>query len=314
VLDAFFDSTGLSRGSPVRPNESHLLEKGTKVFRYGYVGEPYKFVLNPRDGCIEPAITISRTPNNYWITSAEVAIGPWLHGDRLARAEIKAIPDFLAKMSRFVEDMTAAPFDAFHARVCRLDVAIDLMMHEADIPSFVDARRKLVLAKYNRNLINDTTLSFDVKGKERNQRKHIYGRQQKMRDKKETPEIIKAAAGILRAEAQYKNNRAVTDLAKSLKLPNHDALTILTQSTADIVIAKVLKLFQLDSALQGKRVSVEDFYTAYGPAVASRLVNHLHLKRQFGTEYYNFPVLKTTRSAFKRYDKMCAQVGLLSLE
>ncbi len=135
-----------------------------------------------------------------------------------------------------------------------------------------------------------------------------------MRDKKEAPEIIKAAAGILRAEAQYKNNRAVTNLAKSLKLPDHDALTILTQATADTVIAKVFKLFQLDSALQGKSASIQDIYAVYGPVVAPRLVNHLHLKRQFGTEYHNLSFLKTTRSAFKRYNKMCAQVGLLSLE
>ncbi len=115
-------------------------------------------------------------------------------------------------------------------------------------------------------------------------------------------------------ETQHKDNTAVSNLAKSLKYPNHNANYILTRETSEKVIEKAMKLLNLESLLNESGSTLETLALNFDSAMPLTLAGHLLFKARYGIDYDKLPFINLSEATIKKYDRECAKTGCLSLE
>ena len=165
------------------------------------------------------------------------------------------IQRFLVDLSDFVRFKTGIRFDACLERTTRLDITRDFEIGESKVLTIIKELCNIDLPKYNRRPFNHTSVSFENKGKVKNKKYLIYSKYQECLDNNASETEIELAKGILRLEIQHKDNRAVSNLAKSLKLPNHKAGRIITRETSEKVIGDAMRLLNLESLLNNQSES-----------------------------------------------------------
>lgn len=310
-----FDTVAISRTFARPPNVDLLVENGCKPFYSKYSGEVDKLVLNGEVGAKEPRLTISPSPNGLWILRAEVSIGAWLHGSNLFLPDENDLNRFFPDLSQFVELKTGIPFDAHNERTTRLDVTRDFILTESRVMGVLNELKNLVIPKYHCKPIDNKTVVFENKGRDKNKRIIIYSKYHDLIDKKASETEIERARGILRLEIEHKNNRAVSNLSGSLKIPYQYANRMITRETSEAVIEKAMKLLSLDSILNNQSKSkLETLALEYPSSMPLTLAGHLLFKQQFGAEYYKLPFINLKAETVKEYERKCAKTGTLSLE
>lgn len=259
-------------------------------------------------------MTISESPKAFWIIKAEVSIPDWLHGSNLFLPDENDMKVFFNRLSQFVGDNTGIRFNADSERVTRVDITRDFQTGEAKVMSKIAALKQIRLAKYDWRPINDTGIYYVNRGKKKNKKYSVYSKYHDLTDKNRSIEELELAKGILRLEIQHKENTAVSNLAKSLKYPNHNANYILTRETSEKVIQKAMKLFPFESMPESQNSSNENLFNSYDSLTAYRLTGHLYLKSIYGVNYSELPFIKVSERTVKKYDKECVKADVLSLE
>lgn len=309
-----FDTVAISRTFARSPDIDLLVKNGCKPFYSKYDGEPYKLVLNGLNGAKEPRLTISKSPKALWIIKAEVSIGSWLFGSNLFLPDEKDINNFYLSLSDFVRYKTGIRFEAHLERTTRLDATRDFQIGESRVLSVLKELNNVDIPKYNRKPVNNTGVYFENKGKSKNKKYSIYSKYHDFLDKNASETELELAKGLLRLEVEHKDNRAVTNLAKSLKMPNHNAHCIMTRQTSEKVLDDAMKILNLEVLLNESNSKLENLAVSFDSSKPLTLAGHLLYKNKYGNNYGELPFINLSENTIKKYDRECAKAGVLSLE
>lgn len=295
------------------PDIQLLIEKGCRVFKTKD-GEPYKVVLNGKPGAKEPRLTITRSQKGFWRLQAEVSIGAWLFNSNLFLPNENDLERFVADLSDFIFYKIGIRFDVRIERTTLLDVTQDFNVGESRVIPTIKGFTNLMIPKYDRRTFNDTSVYFENKGKVKNKIYKIYSKFHERLDNNAKPEELELAKGLIRLEIHHGDNRAVANLAKSLKLPNHKAQYMLTPQTSEAVIERAMKLLNFDLVLNNQfNSNLETLAINFDSSMPLILAGHLAYKEEYGAEYYELPFLNLKKATVKQYERMCAKTGTLSL-
>lgn len=310
-----FDTVAISRTFVRPPITDLLVENGCKPIHSRYNGEVYKLVLNGQEGAKEPRLTISSSPKGYWIIKAEVSIGAWLHDSNLFLPDENDLKRFFPDLSQFVTNKTGIRFDAYSERTTRLDVTRDFFLTESLVMSILKELKNVTIPKYHCKPIDNKTVYFENIGKDKNKRLKIYSKYHDFIDKKASETEIELAKGILRLEVEHKNNRAVSNLSGSLRIPYHFANRMITRETSEAVIENAMRMLSLDSILNNQSKSkLEKLALNFNSSMPLTLAGHLVFRNQFGADYHELPFINIKKETVRKYDRLCAKTGTLSLK
>lgn len=309
-----FDTVAISRTFARPPDVDLLVRNGCKPFFSKYTGEPYRLVLNGKEGAKEPRLTISKAPTGYWIIKAEVSIGAWLFGSNIFLPNEKDMNNFFPELSDFVRYKTGIRFNAYLERTTRLAVTRDFSIGESRVLSVLKELNNVHIPKYNRKPVNNTGVYFENKGKDKNKKYSIYSKFHDLLSKNANETELELAQGLLRLEVEHKNNRAVANLAKSFKMPNHNANLILTREVSETVIESAMALLNLEPLLRDTDCRLERLARNFDSAKPLTLAGHLLYKAKFGLDYGKLPFINLSEATIKKYERECAKTGTLSLE
>lgn len=309
-----FDTVGISKTFARSPDVDLLVRNGCQPFFSKYDGEPYKLALNGDVGAKEPRLTISKSPKGFWILKTEVSIGAWMFGSNLFLPDEKDIKQFFPMLSDFVRYKTGINFDARRERVTRADPTRDFQVSESKVLSILKELNNVEIPKYNRKSVNNTGVYFENKGKIKNKKYSIYSKYHDLLDKKADETEIELAKGILRFGIEHKDNRAVTNLSKSLKLPNHNANQVLTSKVSEKIISDAMNLFAFEVLINRDDSTLEKLAQTFDSSKPLTLAGHLLYKAKFGLDYGKLPFINLSEDTIKKYERECAKTGILSLE
>jgi len=294
------------------PNIELMVENGCKPFFRN--GEVYKLALNGKPNSKEPRLTITRSRDDYWRLQAEVSIGAWLYGSNLILPNETALQHFFDDLTNYILFKTGAHFDVRDKRVVVLDITRDFQLAESQVPVVLKSLGGIEIPKYDRIAYNNSSVYFVNKGKIKNKFYKFYSKEADCIDKGSTKEETERAKGKLRLEIHHGDNRAVSNLRKSLKLTYHNAARIITPETSEWVINSAMKLFNVEALLNTtQRSNLDILELHHKQPMLQKLINHLLLKEKFGLEYYKLSPIKITAAMVRRYDRECAKIGISSL-
>lgn len=309
-----FDSNALSATYLTMPNERIIFDNGGFSRLSSSDKKPYKYIINGEKDSKEPRITITRGEYE-WIVKAEVSIGEWMFGSNIYLPEEKDLSDYLELLSQFVYFKTGYQFYAETSRVTRLDVTSDYFVGESRVKEILKAYGNITIPKYNRKPVNDSTVAYEVKGNKKNKKYNLYDKRQKFLDEGADSELLNLSKGILRLEVQHKDNKAVSNLAKSLKKSYHSADLLLNKAVSDAVIEKAVNVLSLDQFLQEKTDStLEILAREFTGSSALLRAGHLAYKAKYGENYAQTLSIGLTPATIKKYERECKKIGCSSLE
>lgn len=308
-----FDTTGIAAGFRTLPDIDLLEKNGCKLF-FNRNGEVYKIVLNGEIGAKEPRLTITKSLYGfYWRLEVEVSIGAWLFGSNIYLPSEKDLPIFLSDLSNFIFFKIGIRLKINECRITILDATRDFKLTRSQVTSILKELSYLEIPKYDRRPFNDTSVYFENKGKVTNKIYKVYDKQHERIKNGASKEEIELAEGVLRLEIHHGDNRAVTNLSKSLKLPDHNAGTILTKETSESVINDAMKLLGLEQLLNSntdsKLITLAQNFDKSKPLI---LAGHRQYKMAFGLNYSKILGLNLSDATIKGYERDCVKTGTLS--
>jgi len=309
-----FDTVAISGNFMYLPDVEMLRGNGCKPF-FDKHGEVYKVVLNGKRGAKEPRLTITKSQKGFWRMQGEVSIGAWLFNSNLFLPNEEDLERFFDDLTVFIFYKIGVWFDVRLERSTVLDVTRDFYLNkESRVMSVLKDLNYVDIPKYNRRPFNDTSVYWENKGAIKNKIYKVYSKQHDFIDKGASIEEIQLAKGVLRLEIHHGDNRAVSNLAKSLKLSKHRAGQIITRETSEKVINEAMKLIGLEPLLNNQSDSkLETLALNYDKSIPLILAGHLAYKAEFGAEYYKLPFINLTAATVKGYERECAKTGTLSL-
>ncbi len=133
-------------------------------------------------------------------------------------------------------------------------------------------------------------------------------------DKNASETELELAKGLLKLEVEHKDNRAITNLAKSLKMPNLNAHCIMTRQTSEKVLDDAMKILNLEVLLNESNSKLENLAVSFDSSKPLTLAGHLLYKNKYGNNYGELPFINLSENTIKKYDRECVKAGVLSLE
>ncbi|CAN5551779.1 hypothetical protein BH10ACI1_BH10ACI1_18930 [soil metagenome] len=307
MIDTFQISKTFARP----PDKSEFEKNGWKSLRDAHTGEPTALCFNSAKG--EPRLTLSRNRNDYWIIRAEVSFGSWLFGSNLNLPNEDEFQIGLDLLSEYVKSKSGIVFDAHTQRVSRVDFTRDFQVGENAVIPIIAKFAKFKLPRYERVCFGDTSVYFKNGGKERTKEFLIYSKyHERLANSKDRSEQM-AAKGLIRFEISYRKS-AVNRLAKSLKLPSHQANHILTKETSDRIIKAAMKQLHFDSLFTSEIPNFKKLSEICDSGSIFSRVGFLYLRDKFGEDLAKQPFINVSPKTLKRYSDDCNKAGILTLE
>lgn len=309
-----FDTVAIAGNFMYLPDVDLLIRNGCKDFRNGN-GEVYKVVLNGEPGAKEPRLTITKSRKGFWRLQAEVSIGAWLFNSNIFLPNENDLEKFLSDLSDFIFYKIGIRFDVRLERITVLDATRDFNIGaNSRVLAILKELAYVDIPKYDRRPFNDSGISWENKGKIKNKIIKVYSKQHDFIDKGASKEEIELAKGLLRLEVHHGDNRAVSNLRKSLGLSYHRAGQILTRKTSEKVIDNAIKMLSLDSILKNQSNSkLETLANNYKKSMPLLLAGHLAFKTKYGLEYAEILGIDLSEGTIKEYERKCVKTGTSSL-
>lgn len=287
---------------------STMLSNGGEPRFNGVTGEPTKIILNGALSSKMPCLTLISV-GTRWRLYASVSFGAWLSGSNLFLTQENDIKKYCCLLSEYVSDMTGLRFDSYKCRLSRVDITRNYHTYRENVLRIIKALQNILeIPKYIAT-IKPTSVYFDTRGN--NRRILCYDKFAELLSKGASKTELELAYDLFRLEIQYKDARAVRDLAQSMKVKN-SAETLLTQKTVDKVITRTEKMLSLQSLIVQDSSFVRSLFDLHGKHALS-LISHLYLKGEYGNDYFNLPFIPFSKDTAKRYEQKCAEMGILSL-
>jgi len=305
------------------PPVDRLLSLGWKPRFNSLNGSIQRFIFSEGRGSKVPRLTLSKCPRGLWHVRAEVSLTAWLYGSNVKLSEENDIKIGLKRLSDFVSKRASLDFEATTAQVSRVDFAKDFQIGEGNMKQSISKLSNLKVARYTRLTINDKSVYFETRGrqknkearrKEKNRVLRTYSKFAEVINRNGRPEEIKIAIGILRIESSFMTLKSVTYLKKKLKLPSREAKVILKSEIADLVLDEAVNRLQLSTILSTNNRGINKFEilnSFYGTSKAQRLLGYLSLHELYGENYYQLPFIETSRSTYYSDLAACRNAGVL---
>lgn len=307
MIDTFQISKTFARS----PLINELQSNGWNPLWSRYTGEPTALCFNSGEG--KPRLTLSKNPNDHWNIRAEVSLGSWLYGSNLHLPDYSEFHCGLDLLSKYVESKSGISFDAHAARVSRVDFTRDFHVGENAVIPIIAKFGKLKLSRCKQVRFDATSVYFKNKGKEKTKEFLIYSKYQERLDNCKDTAQQKAAKGLIRLEVSFRKS-GVTRLAKSLKLPNHNANHILTKETSEEVIQRAMKRLNFLNLLTVEKPNIEKLFESCSTTAALSYVGFLYMKEKYGEDLSRLPFVEISHKTLKRYEDECRRAGVCSLE
>jgi hypothetical protein len=208
----------------------------------------------------------------------------------------------LSLISEYVESKTGLEFDAFTARVVRIDYCrnLNLSTEPKVSKAFYKLTQKFLLHK---RVIEDSTLYYGTKS--RAKEICIYSKFRDSLKKCTKPGDIEKAKGILRFEMRYREIWAITSLVKKLKLKDSTAKTLLNENVSNQVMSKVLEDLNFANLLTNDETNLAKLRKIYSMSRAMRLSGFLDAVTQYGEDFYKDKSHKIARSSYFDNVRLC---------
>lgn len=291
------------------PNYRFLINNGWRMKGFYGNDKPRKLTFKER-GEPSPFLEILNTNQNKLFLRAAVSFPHWLFGSNLHLPVNRDITEGLKMLSDFVTEKSGIFFNAKIEKVRRVDYTRDFKLGQTQVLQSLKKYQSFTLPRYDRFSINDSTVYFQNKGKEKTKIFKLYDKFQERLDKNGTPDEIEMAEGILRFEFSLKRN-AVHRLAKSLRIRNEAGL-LLDASVAIPIIENAINTLKLRELLETTKEAHWELAVFKNKSLANphTLIGHLHLEEKFGHNYANIPGIKIEKRTLQRYRKSCREIGV----
>lgn len=306
------DTFQVSRTYARPPNPETLKKHGWKpIFNFGEINA---FSFNAGNG--KPRLTVSQdNTREHCFIRAEVSAGKWLFGSNLHLVDQSEMNEALRLLSIYTAEYTETDFDAFKARVTKVDFTEDFNIGEHLIFPIIAKYSRFELPKYERVIYNASSVYFRnslKKGKLTKEYK-LYGKHQERLDNGKDRSEQEKAKGILRLEVGLRKS-AVYRLAKELNLEDYTAKNILTKEVSDAVLTKAKDKLAFESMTANCLENFELLFKDRSYNDASRLLSFLYLRDLYGNDYSYFQKYGLSQRTCQRFWNECKKIGVVSLE
>lgn len=306
------DTVKLAQTYSRPPDFDFIIGQGAKNLRCD-ANRDYTFAtLNGLKGAKEPRITISKGYKRTWSISAEVSFGSWLFESNLYVLNNEEIQIALTILSEYVTAKTGVNFDAFNARVTRVDFFQDFQVGEENIVPIINRFKNHEIPKYITVPFSKTTVYFNNEGQEQDKTLKIYGKHRE-RHKRGKDAVERAnAKGIIRLEIKLLRG-SVRRLSKSLGFDYHYAKNLLNTDVWNYVIVKAKKQLCFDELVLMEEQNFNSLFAELGFKEALLLIGFLYLMNFYSNDLKSLEQFNINPKTAKRYLKKCRDLGIVSL-
>lgn len=233
-----------------------------------------KWLHNDRPQPGEPCLTLFLARDNAFRLLAEVSLPHMLFGSNINLPSPLDIEDGLRLLSDYVTQTSDVEFDAFTADVYRADFAMNLKVDELAVIPAIATLARLNLPYCQRRTIEDTSVYFESKGKQKTKRIRIYDKHNDvLKHKNARPEHIEQAKGIIRIEHSVLSRKGILRMVNRYKLENSKAVSVLNESVASRVLRQLEQNLRLDALDRIRLSRTQILIKEYGVSKAMQLRN-----------------------------------------
>lgn len=256
-----------------------------------------------------PRMTLSQSANYVWHLTVEVSFAAWGRKSNVQLCDEMEILNFLFLLSDTVSNESGLKFDAFTAKVCRIDVAEDIQVGAANITRIIKNVSRIKLNGFDRHNINDETVLFKNKGQILNLEITFYDKFKQACKEYPNATDLDLARGVLRQEVRLRKTK-LDKIVDDLNLPNRSAEVFLTEAVADHILNYGKEFVHFDLALMDDEDWIFELATNLPIAKAILIIGFVFLLRRFGSEFYEISNLDFNKRSYQRYIKKCFDNGI----
>lgn len=256
-----------------------------------------------------PRMTLSQTADFHWHLSVEVSFSAWQRGSNIQPCNEAEIPFFLNLLSEYVSQKCGLPFNAFKAKVSRIDVVDDRFVGEENLFRIIKDTSRIKLNLFDRTNINDETVYFENVGQVQNFVITFYDKYKQ--SCKEYPDAadLELARGILRQEVRLRKGK-IDKVVKDLNLPDKTAEVFLTQRVAEHILNYGKETVHFDLSLTEEKDWILEIATKLPIVKAILIIGFIFLIRRFGNDFYKIEIFDFNKRSYQRYIKKCFDSGI----
>ncbi len=261
-----------------------------------------------------PRLTLSENINRQWYLSAEVSIPEWLFGTNTKLPNQTDIFAFLEKLSDYVLKKTQIGFDAFTAKVRRVDFTKDLAIGRTKIIPTIKKLYEVHPPRFRRVIYDEQTVEFCSRGKKKGLAIKVYDKLSEMRSNKKKIENPSYLRNLLRLEASYRSSYYIEKIKKENELPNMSAAVILTIDVAEQEIFIAEEVISFENQIPPGVSSLDVLIANYGAKHAAILSGFMMLIKEYGYNFYEFSVLDYPPRTYRKHLSECKKAGIFHYE
>ncbi len=260
-----------------------------------------------------PRMTLSQSADYIWHLMVEVSLSAWQRGSNIQLCNEIEIRQCLYLLSEYVFEKSGLNFDAFTAKVGRIDVAEDIQVGAANIKRIIKQVSRTELNGFDRHNINDETILFKNIGQVLNVEITFYDKFRQACKEYPNAADLDFARGILRQEVRLRKTK-IAKIVKELSLPNQTAEVLLTQEVAEHILNYGKETVYFDLSLKAEDDWIFELATRLPIGKAILIIGFVFLLRRFGSDFYELAVLDFNKRSYQRYIKRCFDNGVNPFE
>ncbi len=304
------DTVSLGKWVEVNLTDIELTKIGWIRMPSSHNGLNKKFILNGVRNSYSPRLTLTQNIQWKWYLRAEVSIPSWLFGTNAKLPNQKDIYSFLENLSDYVSEKGKISFDAFSAKVRRVDFTKDLLLGRENIVPTIRSLLEVIIPKFRRVIYDEQTVEYSNRAEKKGKSIKVYDKLVEMNEhKKEIPDDL-AIKDLLRLEISYRSPHFIETLKIEYKLPDVLAETVLQVDIAKSEIMKASKLLNLNKEITDKINLFEKLIAKNGLKRGITLFGFVKALNVYGQNFHKFTFLNYSRRTYQdNWKKIMASGG-----
>lgn len=260
-----------------------------------------------------PRMTLSQTPDYLWHLTIEVSFSAWCRGSNIQLCDELEIHSFLQLLPDYVFQKCRLKFDAFKAKVIRIDVVDDMFVGEENLFRIIKDITRNKPKLFDRTNINDETIYFKNTGQKENTCIIFYDKYKQSCKEYPNAEDLELARGILRLEVRLRNKQ-IDRIVKQLSLIDRSSESLLNERVAEHILNNAKKIIRFDLRRDQETDWIFDIATRLPIVKAILIIGFVLLLRKFGDDFYKIAVFDFNKRTYQRYIKKCFDAGINPFE
>ena len=211
-------------------------------------------------------------------------------------------------ISKNVELRAELGFDAFSAKMCRLDYAVNLKFDPRLVKAVIGRYRNFDVSRLLRHTIGNETVYFTNKSRTI----RIYDKFAEVCAKKMSLNVQAQSRGIIRAEYGLLNADSIRSFASRLGFQNTTASEMLSQENINAAHRELIELLKFDSInfSPDKKIIVA-YNQTKDVKKAMNLSSFADAVECFGERFHLDKDYKMSKSTYDRNLRECQNLGLI---